>query len=141
MLFVVLAVPLLLCLPAFTVCGVTTVDRCAFICFVISLSPALRFLRAMVLPAKVQASIMSWLDESSTAVPSGQSGPAAAEDDYSYPVLTPADLFSLSSRGFAAGSPGVVVKDGFLGREQALRAHAGESIPVCLSSALHAVYL
>lgn len=90
----------------------------------------------MVLPAKVQASIMSWLDESSAAVPSGQSGPAAAEDDYSYPVLTPADLFSLSSGGFAAGSPGVVVKDGFLGREQALQAHAGEfSIPVWLSGA------
>ncbi|CAN0235917.1 unnamed protein product, partial [Ectocarpus fasciculatus] len=78
----------------------------------------------MVLPAKVQASIMSWLDESSTAVPSGQSGPAAAEDGHSYPVLTPADLFSLSSRGVEAGSPGVVVKDGFLGREQALQAQA-----------------
>ncbi|CBJ30213.1 [Skp1-protein]-hydroxyproline N-acetylglucosaminyltransferase, family GT60 [Ectocarpus siliculosus] len=78
----------------------------------------------MALPAKVQASIMSWLDESSTAIASGQSEPAAAEDDYSYPVITPADLFSLSSGGFAAGSPGVVVKDGFLGREQALQAHA-----------------
>lgn len=78
----------------------------------------------MALPAKLQASILSWVGESS-AVPSQ---PVATEDGetYPYPLLTPADLFSLSSEGLAAGSPGVVVKDGFLGREEASRAHEGE---------------
>ena len=84
----------------------------------------------MTLPAKIQASILSWVGESSA----GPSEPAARGDDaattetYQYPLLTPADLFSLSSKGLAAGSPGVVVKDGFLGREQASRAYDGESI-------------
>lgn len=82
----------------------------------------------MALPAKIQASVLSWVGESSAA----PSEPAAAGDDaasterYQYPLLTPADLFSLSSEGLAAGSPGVVVKDGFLGREQASRAYNGE---------------
>lgn len=90
----------------------------------------------MALPAKIQASILSWVGESSAAAPSE---PAATEDSaaasaaaperyrYPHPLLTPADLFSLSSEALAAGSPGVVVKDGFLGREHALRAYDGES--------------
>lgn len=83
----------------------------------------------MALPAKIQASILSWIGESSAA----PSEPAATEDGaapekYQYPLLTPADLFSLSSEGLAAGSPGVVVKDGFLGQEQASRAYQGESV-------------
>lgn len=91
----------------------------------------------MALPAKLQASILSWVGESPT-VPSRPvatedgdvDDAAAAHEKHRYPVLllTPADLFSLSSEGMAAGSPGVVVKDGFLGREQAFRAYEGESV-------------
>lgn len=90
----------------------------------------------MVLPAKIQASILSWAAESSE-VPSkpaaAAEAPVAPEErsNWNYPLLTPGDLFSLSSEGVAAGSPGVVVKDGFLGREQALRSYEGEES--CLS--------
>lgn len=105
----------------------------------------------MALPARLQASILSWVGESpepppetaaaATAVAAQTTAAAARRQEeqqqqYCYhPLLTPADLFSLSSKGVAAGSPGVVVKDGFLGREQALRCYEGE---VCLISSRHA---
>ncbi|CAM9544677.1 unnamed protein product [Pylaiella littoralis] len=90
----------------------------------------------MTLPAKLQTSILSWVGESSeprsepvAAAPAAVAAATATgreeksgSNSY-YPLLTPADLFSLSSQGVAAGSPGVVVKDGFLGREQALRSY------------------
>eukprot|EP00752_Nemacystus_decipiens_P002980 g2766.t2 len=79
----------------------------------------------MALPAKIQASILSWVGESSVdpSSPAASGDDAAATEKYQHPLLTPADLFSLSSEGLAAGSPGVVVKDRFLGREQASRAY------------------
>jgi len=81
----------------------------------------------MALPAKLQANILSWVEDGSAA----PSKPVSTEEDDVYNasnLLTPADLFSLSSLGLAAGSPGVVVKDGFLGREQAVRAYEGDSV-------------
>lgn len=101
----------------------------------------------MTLPAKLQASILSWVGESSeprsepvVAAPAAVAAATATgreeksgSNSY-YPLLTPADLFSLSSQGVAAGSPGVVVKDGFLGREQALRSYEGETCFLLLVS-------
>lgn len=82
----------------------------------------------MVLPVKLQASILSWVGEgpAESSQHSGKDDGSTSIQTHSYPLLTPADLFSLSSQGMAAGSPGVVVKDGFLGQEQAMRARMGE---------------
>lgn len=83
----------------------------------------------MALPAKLQASILSWVEGGSAAPSKPVSTGRDANDVFNASnLLTPADLFSLSSRGLAAGSPGVVVKDGFLGREQALRAYEGDFV-------------
>lgn len=102
-------------------------------------------LAPMVLPAKLQASILSWVGESwelpsepaaaaaaaETTAAAAAAGQQQQEECCCYPLLTPADLFSLSSKGVAAGSPGLVVKDGFLGREQALRCYEGEFYMFC----------
>lgn len=82
----------------------------------------------MALPAKLQASILSWVDGGSAAPSKHGSTKQDADVFNASSLLTPADLFTLSSRGLAAGSPGVVVKDVFLGREQALRAYEGGSM-------------
>lgn len=87
----------------------------------------------MALPAKLQASILSWIhDDASTpsepALPlssvSGE-GENKTRQEVKNSLLSPADLFSLSNAGAAAGSPCVVVKDEFLGRAQALQAYEG----------------
>lgn len=98
----------------------------------------------MPLPVRLQATILSWVGETATATEGDIPGvlettlsPSRAEPaedaetkikDESVPMsscLSPADLFSLSDEAAAAGSPCVVVKDGFLGREEALRVHKG----------------
>lgn len=87
----------------------------------------------MALPVKLQADILSWIgddasepSEPALSLPSfiGE-GEAETRQQATNPSLNPADLFSLSNAGAAAGSPAVVVKDGFLGRAQALRAYEG----------------
>ena len=87
----------------------------------------------MALPVKLQASILSWIGdnvsqplEDALPLPSvSEEGEGETREQVTYPFLNPADLFSLSNAGAAAGSPCVVVKDGFLGRAQALRAYEG----------------
>lgn len=87
----------------------------------------------MALPVKLQASILSWISddasepsEPSLSLPSvSGEGVGKTRQQVTNPFLNPADLFSLSNAGAAAGSPCVVVKDGFLGRSQALRAYEG----------------
>lgn len=94
---------------------------------------------SMALPPKLQTNIMSWVGDNSTppsdtALPhtgayvTGE-GDRQPNGDCTYPCLSPADLFSLSNAAAAAGSPCVVIKDRFLGREQALRAYEGELWP------------
>lgn len=48
------------------------------------------------------------------------------DDGATAPFLTPGDLFCLSDSAATAGSPCVVVKDGFLGSIKALEAFEGE---------------
>ena len=87
----------------------------------------------MALPVKLQAGILSWIgddasepSEPALSLPSlSGEGEGETRQKVTNPFLNPADLFSLSNAGAAAGSPSVVVKDGFLGRAQALRAYEG----------------
>lgn len=90
----------------------------------------------MVLPVKLQANILSWMANDS--IPALDSAPPRAPDDPVgaegrvrtecdwYTSLSPTELFSLSNTAAAAGSPCVVIKDRFLGKEQASRVHDGE---------------
>lgn len=98
----------------------------------------------MVLPVKLQASILSWMGEDSIpavdyAPERAPDGPVVAverattESDW-YPALSPTDLFSLSNAAAAAGSPCVVIKDRFLGQEEALRVHEGKSHTLCVEN-------
>lgn len=48
------------------------------------------------------------------------------DDGETSPFLTPGDLFCLSDSAATAGSPCVVIKDGFLGSVKALEAFEGE---------------
>ncbi|CAM9405116.1 unnamed protein product, partial [Laminaria digitata] len=85
----------------------------------------------MALPVKLQASILSWIgndasEPSEPALPLSsvrREGEGETREQVTNPRLSPADLFSLSNAAAAAGSPCVVIKDGFLGRAQALRAY------------------
>lgn len=86
----------------------------------------------MSLPVKLQAGILSWVGdilpvptEDAGSSPGGKDGKGESEAAVLDPCLSPADLFCLSTAGIAAGSPGFVIKDGFLGREQALRVYEG----------------
>lgn len=90
----------------------------------------------MALPVKLQANILSWMTKDS--IPALDSAPPRAPDDIMgaeerastkcdcVTSLSPTELFSLSSAAAAAGSPCVVIKDRFLGKEQASRVHDGE---------------
>lgn len=83
--------------------------------------------------------ILCWIAENSTphsskALPGACVDEAQQNEDSKqhndcnllHRVLSPADLFALSDEAAAAGSPCVVVKDGLLGKEDALRAYEGE---------------
>lgn len=84
---------------------------------------------AMALPAKLQHSILSWVGNDTIASTSLK---VSSDEDVLYgindvdPTLSPMDLFSLSDAAAAAGSPCVVIKDNFLGREKAFGVHKGE---------------
>lgn len=93
----------------------------------------------MALPVKLQARVLSWLGENQvpSSIPEPPEAPRdeTGEDERQEAInsnycpslsLSPMDLFSLNDIAAAAGSPCVVVKDGFLGRDHALRAHEGE---------------
>ena len=86
----------------------------------------------MALPAKLQRNILSWVGETaptSSATPkarvNGDERSLGSNNGLDH-FLSPTDLFSLSDAAAVSGSPCVVVKDGFLGRENALRVHEGE---------------
>ncbi|CAM9191310.1 unnamed protein product, partial [Ascophyllum nodosum] len=84
---------------------------------------------SMALPAKLQRNILSWVGETaptSSATPkarvNGDERSLGSNNGLDH-FLSPTDLFSLSDAAAVSGSPCVVVKDGFLGRENALRVH------------------
>lgn len=86
----------------------------------------------MALPAKLQHSILSWVGDDTKASTATASVKVSSNEDGLDgtndvdPTLSPMDLFSLSDAAAAAGSPCVVIKDNFLGREKAFDVHKGE---------------
>lgn len=93
----------------------------------------------MPLPVKLQASILSWVGETPptaaarAAVATTTKSPVRHEEEQGGKLeeevcscLSAADVFLLSDAAAAAGSPCVVVKDGFLGQEETSRVYQGE---------------
>lgn len=98
----------------------------------------------MPLPVKLQASILSWVGEKPPTEPMpneeeaavAAAAEAACSARYeeqsgglrcatSLSCLSAADLFLLSNAAAEAGSPCVVVKDDFLGQQEASRVYQG----------------
>lgn len=86
----------------------------------------------MALPVKLQRSILSWVGDDTIVSPATVCVQVSSDEDGLDdtndvdPTLSPMDLFSLSDAAAAAGSPCVVIKDDFLGREKAFGVHKGE---------------